>query len=430
MGAAGRDFHNFNTCFRDNPDYRVVCFTATQIPFIDERLYPKELSGTLYPDGIPIYPEERLGELIKKKFADTVVFSYSDVGYDHLMHRASLVTALDADFVLLGAERAMLHSEKPVISVCAVRTGCGKSGVTRFIAATLAKAGKSPVAIRHPMPYGDLLKARVQRFGSLDDIKAAGCTIEEREEYEPLVEAGITVFAGVDYGEILKEAEKEAGVIIWDGGNNDLPFILPDLELTIVDPLRAGDELNYHPGETNLRRADAVIISKVNSATKEGINTVKRNVKGVNPKARIVSTAAVVKTDTDISGKRVLVIEDGPTLTHGEMEFGAGTVAAREAMAHPVDVKPYAVGLIKETLEKYPHLRRILPAVGYSPEQVRDLEETINATECDLVLIATPIDLARIINIKKPTVRVRYEVKDVETPGLKGIVAEFIKGVE
>jgi predicted GTPase len=280
------------------------------------------------------------------------------------------------------------------------------------------------------MPYGDLLKARVQRFASLDDIKAAGCTIEEREEYEPLVEAGITVFAGVDYGDILKAAEREAGVIIWDGGNNDLPFIWPDLELTIVDPLRAGDELRYHPGEANLRRADAVIINKVNSATKEGINTVKKNIKGVNPKARIVSTASIVKTDADISGKKVLVIEDGPTLTHGEMGFGAGTAAAREAMAHPVDVKPYAVGLIKETLEKYPHLRRILPAVGYSGEQIRDLEETINATECDLVLIATPIDLAQIINIKRPTVRVRYEVQDVETPGLKGIVAEFIKGIE
>ena len=430
MGAAGRDFHNFNTCFRENPDYRVVAFTATQIPFIDERLYPKELSGPLYPEGIPIYPEEKLAELIKQKFVDTVVFSYSDVSYDDLMHRASLVTSLDANFVLLGAERSMLHSGKPVISVCAVRTGCGKSGVTRFIAAALAKAGKNPVAIRHPMPYGDLLKARMQRFASLGDIEAARCTIEEREEYEPLVEAGITVFAGVDYAEILEEAEKEAGVIIWDGGNNDLPFIWPDLELAIVDPLRAGDELRYHPGETNLRRADAVIINKVNSATREGIDTVKRNIKGINPKARIVSTASVVKTDSDISGKKVLVIEDGPTLTHGEMKFGAGTVAAREAMAHPVDVKPYAVGLIKETLEKYPHLRRILPAVGYSGEQVRDLEETVNATPCDLVLIATPIDLKELIQINKPTVRVRYEIQDVDSPGLKDIVAEFIKGVE
>ena len=430
MGAAGRDFHNFNTCFRNDPDHRVVAFTATQIPFIDERSYPKELSGPLYPDGIPIYPEEKLAELIKQKFVDTVVFSYSDVSYAYLMHRASLVTSLDANFVLLGAERSMLHSEKPVISVCAVRTGCGKSGVTRFIAAALAKAGKKPVAIRHPMPYGDLLKARMQRFASLGDIEAAGCTIEEREEYEPLVEAGVTVFAGVDYGEILKEAEKEAGVIIWDGGNNDLPFIWPDLELAIVDPLRAGDELRYHPGETNLRRADAVIINKVNSATREGIDTVKRNIKGINPKARIVSTASVVKTDSDISGKKVLVIEDGPTLTHGEMKFGAGTVAAREAMAHPVDVKPYAVGLIKETLEKYPHLRRILPAVGYSGEQVRDLEETVNATPCDLVLIATPIDLKELIQINKPTVRVRYEIQDADSPGLKGIVTEFIKGVE
>jgi predicted GTPase len=430
MGAAGRDFHNFNTCFRENPDYRVVAFTAAQIPFIDERLYPKELSGPLYPEGIPIYPEEKLAELIKQKFVDTVVFSYSDVSYDDLMHRASLVTSLDANFVLLGAERSMLHSGKPVISVCAVRTGCGKSGVTRFIAAALAKAGKNPVAIRHPMPYGDLLKARMQRFASLGDIEAARCTIEEREEYEPLVEAGVTVFAGVDYAEILEEAEKEAGVIIWDGGNNDLPFIWPDLELAIVDPLRAGDELRYHPGEANLRRADAIIINKVNSATREGINTVKRNIKAINPKARVVSTASVVKTEADISGKKVLVVEDGPTLTHGEMEFGAGTVAAREAMAHPVDVKPYAVGLIKETLEKYPHLRRILPAVGYSGEQIRDLEETINATECDLVLIATPIDLKELIQINKPTVRVRYEIQDVDSPGLKDIVAEFIKGVE
>lgn len=430
MGAAGRDFHNFNVCFRDNPDYRVVAFTAAQIPFIEKRSYPPELSGPLYPEGIPIYPEEQLTGLIKKGFVDTVVFSYSDVPHEYVMHRASLVIALGADFVLLGAERTMLHSTRPVISVCAVRTGCGKSGVTRFVAASLSRAGKNPVVIRHPMPYGNLLKERVQRFVSLKDIEAAGCTIEEMEEYEPLVNAGVKVFAGVDYAEILAEAEKEAGIIIWDGGNNDLPFLWPDLELVVVDPLRAGHEIQYHPGEANLRRADAIIINKANSATKEQLAIVKRNIERINPDARVISTASVVSTDGDISGHRVLVIEDGPTLTHGNMDLGAGTVAAREAMAHPVDVRPYAVGSIKETLEKYPRLRRVLPALGYSKAQISDLEETVNATPCDLVLVATPIDLTRIIKINKPAIRVSYEVRDIETPGLKGLLNEFLKGVE
>jgi predicted GTPase len=429
MGAAGRDFHNFNVCFRENPDYRVVAFTAAQIPFIEKRSYPPELSGPLYPEGIPIYPEEKLAVLIKKGFVDTVVFSYSDVPHEYVMHRASLVIALGADFVLLGAERTMLHSTRPVISVCAVRTGCGKSGVTRFIAAALARAGKDPVVIRHPMPYGELLKERVQRFSSLKDIEAAGCTIEEMEEYEPLVNAGVTVFAGVDYAEILGEAEKEAGIIIWDGGNNDLPFLLPDLEVVVVDPLRAGHELAYHPGETNLRRADAIIINKANSASLEQLAIVKNNIERINPGADVISTASVIKAEGDISGHRVLVIEDGPTLTHGNMDLGAGTMAAREAMAHPVDVRPYAVGSIKETLEKYPHLRRILPALGYSKAQISDLEETVNATPCDLVLVATPIDLKRIIKINKPAVRVSYEVRDIESPGLKGLLSKFLKGV-
>jgi len=429
MGAAGRDFHNFNICYKDNPDYEVVAFTAAQIPFIYDRIYPPELAGPLYPEGIPIYPEERLPGLIASKGIDEVVFSYSDVSHEHVMHRASLAVALNADFTLLGAEKTMLKSRKPVISVCAVRTGCGKSGVTRFVARALVNAGKTPAAIRHPMPYGDLLREKIQRFKTLKDITAAGCTIEEREEFEPLVNAGITVYAGVDYREILKEAEKAADVIIWDGGNNDLPFIKPDLELVVVDPLRPGHELKYFPGEANLRRAHCVIINKADSAKASDLEIVKKNINEVNPKAAVVSTASVVKVNagTDLTGKKVLVIEDGPTLTHGGMSYGAGIVAVGMLKAVPVDPHPYATGTIRDTLEKYKHLKDLLPATGYSVAQIRELEETINSTPCDAVLVATPINLADIIKINKPVIRVTYEVEELATPGLSGVVKEFLE---
>jgi predicted GTPase len=430
MGAAGRDFHNFNVCFRDNAEVEVVAFTAAQIPFIERRRYPPELAGPMYPDGIPIYPEEELAGLIKSELVDTVVFSYSDVSHEYVMHRASLSTSLDADFVLLGAEKTMLHSNKPVVTVSAVRTGCGKSGVTRFIARVIQARGKKPVAIRHPMPYGKLLKEKVQRFASFDDMKEAGCTIEEMEEYEPLIEAGVTVYSGVDFKEILKAAEEAAGIIIWDGGNNDLPFIFPDLEIVVADPLRPGDELKYYPGEANLRRADCVVVNKAASAKESGLKTVLENVKKVNPEATVIQTASCIKVDADITARRVLVIEDGPTLTHGGMEYGAGTEAAREGMAHPVDVRPFAVGSIKETLKRYPRLRRVLPAVGYSPGQIKELEDTVNATRCDLVLIATPVDLTRVMRINKPAVRVRYEIEDMEEPGLRGLIRDFIKRVD
>ncbi len=429
MGAAGRDFHNFNVYYKDNPGYEVVAFTAAQIPFIYDRIYPPELAGPLYPEGIPIYPEERLPVLIASKALDEVVFSYSDVSHEHVMHRASLAVSLSADFTLLGAEKTMLKSRKPVISVCAVRTGCGKSGVTRFVARVLLNAEKTPVAIRHPMPYGDLLREKVQRFKTLKDITAAGCTIEEREEFEPLVNAGITVYAGVDYGEILKEAEEEAEVIIWDGGNNDLPFIKPDLELVVVDPLRPGHEIKYFPGEANLRRAQCVIINKADSAKATDLETVKKNIKEVNPKSTVVQTASVVKVDggTGLAGKKVLVIEDGPTLTHGGMSYGAGIVAAGMLKAVPVDPRPYAIGTIKDTLETYPHLKNLLPATGYSPAQIRELEETINSTPCDAVLVATPVNLADIITISKPVIRVTFEVEELEKPGLSGVIKEFLE---
>ncbi|MBI5887163.1 MAG: GTPase [Deltaproteobacteria bacterium] len=429
MGAAGRDFHNFNLCFRDNPDYECVAFTAAQIPFIEKRAYPPALSGSLYPEGIPVYPEEHLARIIKEKKIDEAVFSYSDVSHDYVMHRASLVTALGADFVLLGAARTMLRSSRPVISVCAVRTGCGKSGVTRFAARELKKAGKKPVAIRHPMPYGELTLERVQRFASPDDMRRAGCTIEEMEEYEPLVTAGVTVWAGVDYEMILKEAEKEADIIIWDGGNNDMPFIKPDLEIVIADPLRPGHEIGYYPGEANLRRAACVVINKVNSARTDDIELVMTNINRLNPKAAVVQTNSIVTVGErmPLEGKKVLVIEDGPTLTHGGMDYGAGIIAARLLKAEPVDPAVYAVGTIKETLQRYPHLKNILPAVGYSKQQISELEETINRTPCDAVLVATPVDLSRLIRINRPAVRVSYEVEDIGKDGLAGIISEFIK---
>jgi len=432
MGAAGRDFHNFNCLYKENMEYRVAAFTAAQIPFIDTRSYPAELSGFLYPNGIPIHPEARLAELIKSERINEVVFSYSDVSHDYVMHRASICTALGADFVLLGAEQTMLKSSKPVISVCAVRTGCGKSGVTRFIAKTLMSAGIKIAVIRHPMPYGDLVKQRIQRFDTLEDIKNAACTIEEMEEYVPLIEAGISVWAGVDYKDVLFKAERDCQVVIWDGGNNDLPFIKPDLEICVADALRPGHELSYYPGEANLRRAHAVVINKTNTALPDDLDLVTSNVSAANPGAKLVTTASIVSIDkgADIKGKRCLVIEDGPTLTHGGMTYGAGMIAARNAGAEPVDPAPYAIGAIKVVLDAYPKIKNLLPAVGYSKEQIHDLETTVNNTPCDIVLIATPVDLASILSINKPSVRVSYEIAETTSPGLADLVIDFAKAIK
>lgn len=427
MGAGGREFHNFNLCFRDNRDYEVVAFTAAQIPFIEHRIYPPELAGPLYPKGIPIFPEEELSALIRDKKIEEVIFSYSDVSHEYVMHRASLVNSLGATFSLLGPDLTMLKSSRAVISVCAVRTGCGKSGVTRLVCGILKEMGKKVIVIRHPMAYRDLLRQRVQRYSSHDDLKE--CTIEEREEFEPLIEAGITVYAGVDYGDVLREAEGEAEIIVWDGGNNDLPFIRPDLEVVVLDPHRPGHELLYHPGEANLRRANCLVINKTDSARPEGIEVVLKNVKEVNPDAKVIYTASPITIEDGeaVKGKRVLVVEDGPTLTHGGMPFGAGVIAAERYGAELVDPRPYATGSIKEVLKQYPGIRNLLPAMGYSDLQVRDLEDTINNTPCDLVLIATPVDLRRIISINKPTLRVRYEVEEMGRPGLKNLIREFFK---
>jgi len=431
MGAAGRDFHNFNLCYREDSSSEVVAFTATQIPYIDDRRYPPKLSGPLYPEGIAIYPEEELARLIKAHDIDDVVFSYSDVPHEYVMHKASLVAALGANFVIPGSTKTMLKSAKPVISVCAVRTGCGKSGVTRFISELIQKAGKKAVAIRHPMPYGDLAAQAVQRFTSLQEMKDAKCTIEEMEEYEHLVDAGIVVYAGVDYGAILKAAEAEADVIIWDGGNNDLPFIKPDLEIVVADPMRPGHESLYHPGEANIRRAEVIVINKVNSAAQDDIASVRKAVAMLNPVAKIIETASIVIAEDSekLKGKKVLIVEDGPTLTHGGMTLGAGVIAARQFGAEPVDPRPYAVGSLKKTFEKYPALTDILPAMGYSDEQRAELSDTINATPADFVLIATPVDLSKIVEIQTPAVRVSYSVEDTSTPGLGGIITEFLKKI-
>jgi len=428
MGAAGRDFHNFNMVFREDPDYDVAAFTATQIPFIETRTYSGELAGPLYPEGIPIYPEERLPELIKKHGIDEVVFSYSDISYKELMQKASLVNSLGPDFVLLGAEKSMIPSRLPLISICAVRTGCGKSALTRFVARIIKKAGLRPVAIRHPMPYGELNRQRsVQRFASLEDIKREKCTIEEMEEYEPLVAEGFIVYAGIDYDAILHEAEKEADVIIWDGGNNDTPFYKSDLEITVADPLRPGDERGYYPGETNVRRSHCVIINKARSADEAALTAVEQSVREINPTARIIKTAFHLEVAGELAeGKKVLVIEDGPTLTHGGMAFGAGGAACAKFGWRPVDARAFARGSIKDTFDKYPRIKNLLPAVGYSAGQVRDLGDTINATPCDAVLIATPIDLSRIIDIKKPALRVTYEIEDFQKPGLDALIRQFL----
>jgi len=427
MGAAGRDFHNFNVCFRDNEAFEVVGFTATQIPDIEGRLYPPELAGSLYPQGIPIYPEEDLEKLIVEKDIDIVVFSYSDVSHDYVMHRASKAIAAGADFLLLGSKGTMIKSQKPVISVCAVRTGSGKSQTTRRVAEILKKLGKKTAVIRHPMPYGDLRKQVVQRFASYEDLDRHNCTIEEREEYEPHIDRGNVVYAGVDYGKILAEAEKEADVILWDGGNNDLPFYRPDLHIVVADPLRPYHEVSYHPGEANLRMADVVVINKIDSAYPEDVQIVRDNIVESNPKAIMIEAASPIVVDdgNKIRGKRVLVVEDGPTLTHGEMSFGAGVVAAQKyGAAELVDPRENAVGTIKETFEKYPQTGQLLPAVGYSEKQLRDLEETINRTQADLVVVATPIDLGRVIKINKPYVRVRYDLQEIGTPDLEEVIRE------
>jgi len=426
MGAAGRDFHNFNVRFRGNPDYQVVAFTAAQIPNITGRVYPPELAGPGYPDGIPIYPEDELARLIKEFEVDRVVFAYSDVSHEYVMHRASMVIACGADFELMGAKTTMLKAKVPVVAVCAVRTGSGKSQTTRRVCEILRELGRKAVVVRHPMPYGDLRDQICQRFASYDDLDRYNCTIEEREEYEPHIERGFVVFAGVDYQRILHEAEREAEVIVWDGGNNDLPFLVPDLHIVVADPHRAGHELRYHPGESNLRMADVVVINKVDTADPLDVAKVRRNVKAANPKAVIVEAASpiFVEAPEAIRGKRVLVVEDGPTLTHGEMSYGAGMVAAKRfGAAEIVDPRPYAVGSIVDTFEKYPQIGALLPAMGYGREQIEELEDTINATPCDLVLVATPVDLKRLLKrVRHPMRRVRYELQEIGHPTLKDIL--------
>ena len=427
MGAAGRDFHNFNTFFRDNESYKVVAFTATQIPNIEGRLYPAELAGQLYPDGISIFPEQELARLIREHDVEQVVFAYSDVTHEYVMHKASLVNALGADFRLMSGKTTMLKSTKPLIAVCAVRTGSGKSQTTRHVCDVLQAMGKKVVAVRHPMPYGDLVKQAVQRFATYADLDAHECTIEEREEYEPHIDRGIVVYAGVDYEAILREAEKEADVVVWDGGNNDIPFYAPDLWITVADPHRPGHELTYFPGETNLRAADVIIINKVDTADYAGVRQVYESIAQVNKNVVVLEGASplYVEHPEAIRGKRVLVVEDGPTLTHGEMAYGAGYVAAqRFGAAKIIDPRPYAVDSITATYEKYPDTGKILPAMGYGHEQMRDLEVTINSTPCDLVVVGTPIDLTRLLKIDHPMERVRYELQIIGKPTLADILQE------
>jgi len=428
MGAAGRDFHNFNVAFRNREDVEVVGFTATQIPNIANRKYPAGLAGPRYPRGIPIFAETDLVEKIRELKVDEVVFAYSDVSHVYVMQKASRVLAAGADFQLMGADSTMVKSGKPMISVCAVRTGAGKSQTTRKVCRKLAAKGRKVVAIRHPMPYGDLEKQRVQRFATLADLDVHHCTIEEREEYEPHIQSGTVIYSGVDYEDILRQAEKEADVIVWDGGNNDLPFYRPDMEIVVVDPLRPGHEMTYHPGTTNLFRAGCVVINKIDSATPEGVAKVRESIRQVNPRAVVIEAASplTVEDASAIAGKRVLVVEDGPTLTHGEMKFGAGVQAALKfGAAELVDPRPYVVGTIRQTFEQYPGIGTLLPAMGYGEAQMSDLRATIEATDCDLVIIATPIDLRRTIRISKPALRVSYDLQEIGKPDLDDVLSRF-----
>lgn len=433
IGAAGRDFHNFNTVYRDNEEYNVVAFTATQIPDIDGRKYPSELAGELYPEGIQIYPQDQLPNLIKELDVDECVFSYSDISYEDVMGVGAIVNAAGANFTLLGHKSTMLKSNKPVISVCAVRTGTGKSQTSRKIVETLLQQGLKVIAVRHPMPYGDLNAQRVQRFATVEDLKSHNCTIEEMEEYEPHVQRGNIVYAGVDYADILAAAENDpdgCDVILWDGGNNDFSFFEPDLAVTVLDPHRPGHELKYYPGEICLRTADVAIINKIDSATAESIQIVENNIKLVSPNSILIKAESKITVDQPelIAGKRVLVVEDGPTLTHGEMKIGAGSVAAERLGAKEIiDARPFAVGTLVDTFKKYDHINNVLPAMGYGEQQLRDLEETINNADCDSVIIGTPMDLTRIISINKPSTRVHYDLEEVGTPDLNSILKDFIQ---
>jgi predicted GTPase len=427
LGAAGRDFHVFNMCYRNDRGSQVVGFTATQIPDIDGRSYPSELAGPLYPQGIPIFSESDLPRLVPELDVNEVVFAYSDVRHEHVMHQASLALSLGVDFSLLGPRRTMLAAKVPVVAVCAARTGVGKSQTTRRICELLKARGKRVAVLRHPMPYGDLRRQVCQRFATYADLDYHECTIEEREEYEPHLDRGNLVYAGVDYGLILEAAQAEADVLVWDGGNNDMSFIRPDLMVTLVDPHRPGHELCYHPGEANLRMADVIVINKIDTASLDAIMSVRRNVAEVNPRAVVVEAASPIFVDDPgvLRGARVLVIEDGPTLTHGEMGYGAGIIAAQRFGAHPVDPRPYAVGSIAQTYARYPLIGQLLPAMGYGRAQVAELEATINAVPCDVVLIATPIDLRRVVSIDKPAFRVRYELQEIGRPTLEDVLARM-----
>jgi predicted GTPase len=432
MGAAGRDFHNFNVYFRDNARYRVTAFTAAQIPSIENRFYPPELAGGLYPEGVPIYPESQLPDLIRRQRVDLVALSYSDISHVEVMHKASVVMANGADFILIGATYTMLRSRRTVVAVCAVRTGCGKSQTTRKVCDILRTRRKKVVAVRHPMPYGDLRTQVVQRFSSYEDFERHHCTIEEREEYEPLVEQGIVVYAGVDYAKILEAAEEEAEVIVWDGGNNDTPFYAPDVHIVLFDPHRPGHELLYYPGETNMIMADIAIINKVDTAAAEDVEKVRQNILIHAPKAEVVEAESpVLVTDPErIRGLRVLIVEDGPTMTHGDMPYGAGVIAARQYGAKElVDPRPFSTGTISETFQRYPHIGPVIPAMGYSRRQISDLEHTINQADCDLVLFATPIHLTRLMSINKPTLRVLYEYRDHGTPALEEVLSKRLKKI-
>ena len=433
MGAAGRDFHNFNVRFRNNRDYEVVGFTAAQIPGIQCRIYPPEVAGEAYPSGIPVYPEEELPDLIRKFKIDQVFFAYSDVSNQEVMHKASMVLTCGADFSFMGLKSTMLKAKVPVISVCAVRTGAGKSQTSRQLIKILKEKGQRVVVVRHPMPYGDLKRQIVQRFASRQDLDKCKCTIEEREEYEPHVDMGSVVYAGVEYERILREAEKEADIIVWDGGNNDVPFFKPNLHVVVADPHRAGDELTYYPSEINLRLANVVIVNKVDTAEPAKVEQVKANVKSINPRALVLDAASPITVEKPelVKNKRVLVIEDGPTMTHGNMPFGAATIAAKKFGAKEiVDPRPYAVGSIKEIYGQYPHLGKVLPAVGYSEKQMAELKDTIDATPCDVIIVGTPVDLRRIIRLNKPAVRVKYELQVLGPICLEEIVDSFLRGRE